>query len=156
MRAFRTRLAEDGDVPAVAQLFDLYRQFYGMAADPGLAARFIAERMKNRESVILVSERGARDLVGFCQMYPTFCSVSAAPIYVLYDLFVADSARRSGAARALLVAAQEHALRNGFVRIDLSTAKTNRAAQSLYESLGWVRDEVFFTYSKQLVKGKAQ
>jgi ribosomal protein S18 acetylase RimI-like enzyme len=35
-------------------------------------------------------------------------------------------------------------------RIDLATAKTNTTAQSLYESMGWRRDEQFHTYSKQL------
>jgi ribosomal protein S18 acetylase RimI-like enzyme len=62
---------------------------------------------------------------------------------VLYDLFVDPAQRRRGAAKALLQAAAEHASRAGALRMDLATAKTNTAAQSLYESLGWVRDEVF-------------
>lgn len=32
------------------------------------------------------------------------------------------------------------------IRLTLSTATTNRAAQALYESLGWKRDEQFFHY----------
>jgi ribosomal protein S18 acetylase RimI-like enzyme len=32
----------------------------------------------------------------------------------------------------------------------LSTARTNSAAQRLYESLGWVRDEEFYEYSLTL------
>jgi len=36
------------------------------------------------------------------------------------------------------------------VRMDLTTAKTNHAAQALYESLGWVRDEVFFAYNRRV------
>jgi ribosomal protein S18 acetylase RimI-like enzyme len=42
------------------------------------------------------------------------------------------------------------AARNGKVRMDLSTARTNKAAQSVYESLGWVRDELFLTYNKRI------
>jgi ribosomal protein S18 acetylase RimI-like enzyme len=87
-------------------------------------------------------------VVGFCQLYPTFCSVEARPIYILYDLFVAPAARRSGAGRALLLAAEDLAVRNGKVRMDLATARTNRSAQSLYESSGWTRDELFCTYNK--------
>ena len=34
--------------------------------------------------------------------------------------------------------------------MELSTAKDNTVAQSLYESLGWVRDQAFFVYSKTL------
>lgn len=154
MPDFRTRLAVMGDFPSVARLFNSYRQFYGKAPDLELARQFIGNRMRSGESVIFVAEDGARALVGFCQLYPSFCSVSAAPIYILHDLFVAPPARRSGVGRALLMAAQEHAVAKGFARIDLSTAKTNRAAQSLYESLGWVRDEVFSAYNKPLVKGK--
>jgi len=34
--------------------------------------------------------------------------------------------------------------------MDLTTAKTNLPAQSLYEALGWVRDEVFYAYNRQI------
>jgi ribosomal protein S18 acetylase RimI-like enzyme len=40
--------------------------------------------------------------------------------------------------------------RHGKVRMDLTTARTNTAAQSVYESLGWQRDDVFFAYSKRV------
>jgi ribosomal protein S18 acetylase RimI-like enzyme len=89
-------------------------------------------------------------VLGFCQLYPTFCSVIASPIYVLYDLFVRPEARKSGAGKALLIAAEQHAAQNGYARMDLTTAKTNLPAQSLYESRGWVRDEVFYAYSKAM------
>jgi hypothetical protein len=36
------------------------------------------------------------------------------------------------------------------VRMDLTTARTNQAAQSVYASLGWVRDDVFLAYSKRI------
>jgi len=35
-------------------------------------------------------------------------------------------------------------------RMDLTTARTNVTAQTLYESLGWLRDEVYFAYSRTL------
>ena len=87
-------------------------------------------------------------LVGFCQLYPSFCSVEAKPIYVLYDLFVAPTTRKTGAGRALMLAAEARARADGKARTDLTTAKTNLRAQALYESLGWVRDEVFYAYNK--------
>jgi ribosomal protein S18 acetylase RimI-like enzyme len=142
-----TRQATTSDIPVVAELFDLYRQFYAQAADPALALSFISARLAHQESVILVAENGTQEVMGFCQLYPTFCSVEAKPIYTLYDLFVAPSARHGGVGRALLQAAQAKAAQTGRFRMDLSTAKTNTTAQSLYESLGWVRDEVFLTYS---------
>jgi len=74
-------------------------------------------------------------------------SVSAAKIYVLYDLFVAQSARRHEVARALMQAAHAYTQKSGAVRLELATARTNLHAQALYESLGWVRDEAFYRYN---------
>ena len=69
---------------------------------------------------------------------------------MLYDLFVDASSRKVGAGKLLMLAAHEYAKANDFLRLDLTTAKTNLAAQALYESLGWVRDEVFYTYNKAI------
>lgn len=145
-----TRLCQPADLAAVAVLFDQYRQFYEQPADEALALRFISERFERQESVILVAESGAGELVGFCQLYPTFCSVEAQPIYALYDLFVLPSARKSGAGRLLLQAAEALAQTEGKARMDLTTARSNLPAQSLYESLGWVRDDVFLAYNRRV------
>lgn len=149
MSGVSIRLAALPDLAAVAALFDAYRQFYEQPADAGLALHFIGERMRRQESVILVAQ-AAGTLVGFCQLYPSFCSVIAQPICTLYDLYVAPQARQTGAGRALMQAAHAHAQQNGFARLDLSTARTNHKAQALYESLGWVRDEVFLYYNKAI------
>jgi ribosomal protein S18 acetylase RimI-like enzyme len=160
-----TRLATPADLDALAPLFDAYRQFYEQPADLPLAKAFLAQRMHRQESVILVATapqwecsptaatsqacsepQGA--LIGFCQLYPTFCSVEAQPIYALYDLFVLPASRRSGAGQALLLAAERLAACHGKARMDLTTARTNLPAQAAYEALRWVRDEVFYSYSK--------
>ncbi|MES2932844.1 MAG: GNAT family N-acetyltransferase [Pseudomonadota bacterium] len=145
-----TRLATLNDLASLAILFNAYRQFYQQADDLPLAARFIRERMERQESIIFVAENAEYELLGFCQLYPTFCSVVAAPIYTLYDLFVQPNTRKSGAGRALLLAAEQLAQQNNFARMDLTTAKTNQTAQRLYESLGWRRDDVFYAYNKAI------
>jgi len=150
MTTISTRLATLDDLDAVASLFDAYRQFYRQAPDLPLARRFIHERLQRNESVLIVAETGTNTVVGFCQLYPTFCSVRAAPTYTLYDLFVSPEARGTGAGRSLMLAAEAHAVRVGVARMELSTARNNTVAQSLYESLNWVRDEAFFVYSKSL------
>jgi ribosomal protein S18 acetylase RimI-like enzyme len=146
----RTRLATLADVDAVAPLFDAYRQFYAQAPDLAGARRYLRERLENEQSVVLLAENAAGQALGFCQLYPTFCSVEAAPIYTLYDLFVCPLARQGGVGRALLLAAEAQAVACGRVRMDLTTARNNQAAQSLYEALGWARDDVFFSYSKRV------
>lgn len=148
MPTIATRLAMLDDLTAVAPLFDAYRQFYDQAPNLPLATAFIQSRMQDNESVLIVACGDGPQLLGFCQLYPTFCSVAAARIYVLYDLFVRPEARKTGAGQALLRAAEQHASRQGVARMYLTTAKTNLAAQSVYASLGWVRDEVFYAYSK--------
>lgn len=72
----------------------------------------------------------------------------AAPIYIVHDLFVLPTARQRGVGRALMLYAEQVALRDGKKRMDLSITKTNQAAQALYETLGWRRDEDFFAYSR--------
>ena len=145
-----TRKASIDDLEPLAMLFDFYRQFYAQAPDVALARAFIVARLNNKDSVIFVAENSEAKLIGFCQIYPSFCSVAAAKIGVLYDLFVDSSARKTGAGRALMLAAHEYAANNGMARLDLTTAKDNLKAQALYESLGWVRDEVFYTYNKEI------
>jgi ribosomal protein S18 acetylase RimI-like enzyme len=135
------------DLPQVAALFNAYRMFYQQQDNGSLATDFIRQRLQQHDSTILVGLDETQTPVGFCQMYPTYCSLAAAPILVLYDLFVAPTARRTGAGRSLLLAAHATAQQLGVARMDLSTAKNNRAAQALYESLGWKKDTQFFTYS---------
>ena len=134
---------------AVAALFNAYRQFYGQADDLGKARTFVAERMAKQESTIflaLIDDKA----VGFVQLYASFCSVEASPIWILYDLFVAASARQSGVGRALMERARQLASETGASRIDLCTAVDNKPAQKLYEGLGYQREDEFLVYSLTL------
>lgn len=146
------REAHATDIPAVAEMFDLYRQFYEQPPDLPLAQQFIAARLSNGESVILLAESSSSGMLGFCQLYPSFCSVEAKPIYSLYDLFVLPVARKVGVGRLLLLAAENKAAAEGKTRMDLTTARTNKAAQSLYESMNWERDEIFFAYNRRVTQ----
>ncbi len=150
--ALVTRLATLADADRIAPLFDAYRQFYEQVPDLPGARAFIHDRLSLGESEILLAETDRGVVIGFCQLYPTFCSVEARPIHVLYDLYVIPEARRSGAGRSLLLAAARVSADLGKARMDLTTARTNRTAQLLYESLGWVRDEVFLAYSLRITR----
>jgi GNAT superfamily N-acetyltransferase len=138
------------DLQAAAALFDAYRQFYGQPSDLGAASNFLRQRGELGQSVLLLARDTSGQAVGFCQNYPSFSSVSMAPIWVLNDLFVSEAARRCGAARALLAAAAEAARRAGAIRLTLCTQQENHRAQALYERLHWLRDSEFFTYHLRL------
>lgn len=146
--AVRIRRATRADVDAVAPLFDAYRQFYEKAPDLAGARAFLRARLERDESAVYVAEDGRGAAVGFTQLYPSFSSGSLAAIWVLNDLFVTPSARRTGAGRALLRAATEHARATGAIRLTLMTAHSNAKAQALYESEGWVLDREFRTYTR--------
>ncbi|MFT7009327.1 MAG: ribosomal protein S18 acetylase RimI-like enzyme [Colwellia sp.] len=139
--------ASQKHISEVARLFDLYRQFYGCESNLTLATEFIVDRMNKGESeIFLASEDG--DAKGFVQLYPSFCSVDAVKIFILYDLYVDKCARNLGVGEALMNKATEFVKQSGAARIDLLTAKDNKAGQHLYEKLGYNKvNEDFFTYS---------
>lgn len=143
------RQAGLSDLDALVPLFDAYRRFYGQPGDLELARRFLQERFASLQSAILIAERDGA-AVGFVQLYPSFSSTRAQRIYVLNDLYVAPEAREGGVGRALLEAAADFGRRAGAARLALSTAKTNAAAQALYESCGWQRDDEFLHYGLKL------
>ncbi len=133
------------DLDAVVGLFDAYRQFYGQASDVVAARNFLKARFEHGQSVVLLAESQGQ-AVGFTQLYPSFSSVSMARVYVLNDLYVAPSARRTGVGERLLKAASDHALQMGAVRLSLNTDVDNMPAQALYESMGWTRDQKYHAY----------
>ena len=148
MHSIKISEATKAEAAAIAPLFDAYRQFYQYPPDLALANRYIAERIDKADALILLAQDASAQALGFCQLYPTFCSLEAKPIYALYDLYVAPAARGAGIGNLLLLAAEQSAREHGMCRLDLTTAKTNLPAQAAYQALGWVRDEVYFSYSK--------
>jgi len=138
------------DLDALAPLFDGYRVFYRRASDLPAAREFLRERLALRESVIFIARNERGEALGFTQLYPCFSSVSARRLWILNDLFVAESARGLGVARALMDAAHKYARQTGAIRLVLQTARDNARAQALYESLGYVRSDGMYEYSLEL------
>lgn len=143
------RRATLADLPLLVPLFDAYRRFYGQPSDPPRAERFLRERLAGDESVVYLAELNAM-AVGFVQLYPSFWSVAACRSWILNDLFVSPAHRGTGAGKALMNRARSHALETGAGGLSLATQRTNLAAQRLYESLGWKRDEDFYHYELSL------
>ena len=142
--------AENKHLDELGRLFNLYRIFYEEDDDLEKASKYISARFNDGDSIIYVAENGDQELAGFVQLYPSFCSVSAVPILILYDLFVDHSKRSNGIGRSLMNAARDFARENGYKRLELSTAKDNYIGQSLYESLGYKVDQEFLHYSLEI------
>ncbi|MHB8631545.1 MAG: GNAT family N-acetyltransferase [Candidatus Limnocylindria bacterium] len=147
MPEVRTVRAELDDLDALVPLFDGYRQFYAQGSDRDGARAYLAERLARGESVIFLAIADGA-VVGFTQLYPSFSSVSLRRLWVLNDLFVDPNARRGGVGRALLARAERWAAETQAKGLILSTAIDNIAAQQLYESCGWTRDQEFVHYHR--------
>ena len=130
MSAVIVRQAALTDLRELAVLFDRYRQFQGQAADPAAARGFLHARFDHGESVIFVAHQVSTP-VGFAQLYPSYSSVSLARVFLLNDLFVLESARRTGVASKLLAAIETHAWSLGAVRITLNVANDNQPGREL-------------------------
>jgi ribosomal protein S18 acetylase RimI-like enzyme len=148
--SIQVRHATSHDLDALVPLFDGYRQFYGKPSDLPGARAFLAARMAQQQSVILLAHAESEAALGFTQLYPLFSSVRMVRTYLLNDLFVAPSARRRGVAAALLHEAAAQARALGAASLSLSTALDNAPAQALYEQLGWQRDRQFCEYTLTL------
>ncbi|MBM7845533.1 GNAT family N-acetyltransferase [Herpetosiphon giganteus] len=136
------------ELERLVPLFDGYRQFYRQASDRAAARAFLHDRLSNSESIIFLAQTPEAG-VGFCQLYPSFSSVSMRRIWILNDLFVAEHARGQGVASGLLNAARDWAISTKSKGLVLETEVTNLQAQRLYEQHGWQKtvDEYFYSLS---------
>jgi len=136
------------DVPHLALLFNQYRMFYGQSSNLDGAATFLEERITHKESTAFIAYSSPEDRrgLGFVQLYPSFSSVSMQRLWILNDLFVTSEARKQRVGRQLMDMAYRFALESSAKGLTLSTAHDNKIAQRLYESLGYERDEHFYTY----------
>ena len=137
-------------IKQVGELFDLYRQFYKYVSNINESTDYISERMKNNESIIFFATNKQKEAMGFVQLYETFGSLDLGKIIILYDLYVKKDHRKNKIGRQLMLKSHEYAKKINAKRIQLSTSTDNFIGQSLYESLGYVKDTEFYTYDFEI------
>jgi len=144
--------AEDSHLELLLPLFNGYRKFYSQPINEQATRTYLENRISNDEAVIFlaIDTDSPGELTGFVLLYPTFDSVEMVPVWVLHDLFVNPEYRRRGIGKSLMDKAKDFCREKGAARIDLATATDNFQAQSLYESLDYVRDSDFYQYSLDL------
>lgn len=142
-------LARSEHFAEVVLLFDRYRVFYKQLSNIETTRYFLQERFQTNDSTIFIARENGY-AVGFTQLYPSFSSVSMKRIWILNDLFVEESHRKQGVAKLLMGTAENHARQTGAVRIILATQISNVAAQALYQSLGYSKDQEFHHYALRL------
>ncbi len=136
------------DLEVLLPLVRAYTDWYG--ADPAeegllaLSRALLAD--PEREGVQLLA-RDLRDrAVGFATIYWTWSTLRAARVATLNDLFVAEHARGTGAADALVAECLRRAAARGAVALEWQTAKDNHRAQRFYDRIGARRSE-WISYS---------
>ncbi|MFI8481747.1 GNAT family N-acetyltransferase [Pseudomonas sp. NPDC078700] len=138
--------ASRDDLEPLSRLFTDYLTFYQVEKSISEARKFLAARIEEGSSTLFLARDDAGQAQGFVQLYPLYASLALAPMWLLSDLYVNPTARRQGIAEALMNAARDHAQAAGACGLQLETAKNNYPGQALYQRLGYVRDEAFYTY----------
>jgi GNAT superfamily N-acetyltransferase len=95
---------------------------------------------------VLVAELGGQ-IVGNLVYYFLPFSASAKPMLFIKELFVSETARGSGAGKALMTHASSIALEKGCAGMKWTVANWNEPAQRFYESLGAKANPVWVEYS---------
>ena len=132
-------------------LFIAYREFHGQPTLPDTSRSFLAERLQQQDSVIYLALADDEDqLLGFCQLFPSFSSLTLRRVWILNDIYVAEDARRQLVADRLLQTAKKMAKDTNAIRLRVATSQNNLAAQKTYESIGFREDTVFKNYTLEL------
>ncbi len=147
---FKIIEADENNIKQIGELFDLYRQFYKYDSDIIKSTNYIKERVIKKESKIFVAIDNDNKAIGFVQLYETFGSLDLGKIIILYDLYVKEEYRKNNIGRELMLASHNYAKKINVKRIQLSTAIDNSIGQSLYESLGYIKDKDFYTYDLEI------
>lgn len=142
------RNASDGDLAKVGQLagelvrmhhaWDPLRWMMPDRVEQGYA-RFFASQLDNPDTIILVAEDGAGEVVGYAYaaLEPRSWEDLREACGKLHDVFVARHFRRRGLGRALAKEAIARLRDLGAPRVVLTSAWQNQEAHALFRSLGF-------------------
>lgn len=134
----------EADLPALLPLLRGYLDFYEVAPPEG-DVRALAEALladPEREGVQFIArDEATAAAVGFATVFWSWSTTRACRIGTLNDLFVAEAARGTGAAEALIAAARDACAAHGAKVLEWMTARDNVRAQAVYDRVGAQRSE---------------
>jgi GNAT superfamily N-acetyltransferase len=133
--------AEPGEAATVARLIAEFGAWWGQNVLPVAEIQASVERiMAGDDGEYLLGAADDGEAAGVCQLRFRWSVWKSAEDCWLEDLYVQESARRSGLGRALVEAALERARERGCKRIELDTNEDNEPALALYEACGFLRE----------------
>lgn len=92
--------------------------------------------MKRKESLIYVAQNEDQ-LIGFCQNYWQFSSVSMNQMVVLNDLYVIREYRNKGIGKLLIDQVKSYCTKHGYKGVQLETGFNNEPGNHLYVKEGF-------------------
>jgi ribosomal protein S18 acetylase RimI-like enzyme len=107
---------------------------------------FIKDRWDSR---LLVAQQGERNVVGWIHVQATYL-LEADPRAEIWGLVVSESARGSGAGRALVEAAEQWATRLGLDVMGIRSNIVREGARGFYEHLGYKVTKTQNAFRKRL------
>ena len=102
-----------------------------------------AKVIDSRDNAIFIAESSDGRPLGYAILGPASTMLTPIPFAFVYDLWVSPEARRQGVARRLLERAEDWCRRQGYRKLKLEVAASNRAARSLYASDGFAEERIF-------------
>ena len=134
----RVWVAGEDELDVVAQLILGFRDHLGGTTPPLETIRDGVQRIHDGgDGEYMLAAVDGDEPAGVVQLRYRWSVWTGAPDCWLEDLFVRESARRSGMGRALVEASFERARERGCKRIELDTNEKNEAAIALYEACGF-------------------
>ena len=136
-------LVGEDDLDELLPLMRGYADFYEVSpTDEQLLSlsRALIEDHDHEGAQFIARDNTGR-AIGFATVFWLWSTLSASRVGLMNDLFVAPSARGSGAAEALIERCRGACLERGATRLTWQTAKDNARAQKVYDRIGGVREE---------------
>jgi GNAT superfamily N-acetyltransferase len=136
-------IVREEDLEDLLPLVRAYCDFYEVAPSDGallaMSRALIAD--PEREGIQLVARDPDGTAVAFATIFWTWQTLRAARAAVMNDLFVAEPARGTKIADALIGACADAARTHGAPHLIWQTAKDNLRAQAVYDRVGGRRSE---------------
>jgi len=139
----------EADLAALLPLMRGYCDFYEVAPSDeallSMSRALISDR--EREGFQLIARDESGTAVGFATVFWNWSTLSARRDALMNDLFVAETARGSGVAEALIDECARLVREHGGRELEWQTARDNLRAQAVYDRVGGKRDERWISYS---------
>ncbi len=131
--------ASPGHAEAIVNLLNEYAcdEMGGGKALPEHVRQNLVAELKKRSTAHAILAHVNGDAAGLVICFEGFSTFACRPLLNIHDMIVASRHRGQGLSKALLLKAEEIAVRLGCSKLTLEVLEGNKTAQGVYRSLGF-------------------